>query len=199
MARARRLRAAVITSGGKTEERSAPVEVGVVWWPSQAGRRDVLRRAGVPRLLVIEEGPLPADLDEALEDWVRLPADEADIERRLEMLTARLPARAPSIDDYDVLYWGARWVALSEGEARIARVFVRHFGEVVPQATLLTGTSAEGDSTVEAVRVYVSRLRRRLAPLGLSITTVRSRGYSMGPKLRGSRANRTTSAPRRRR
>ena len=80
------------------------------------------------------------------------------------------------------MYWGASWVALSEGEARIARVFVEHFGEVVPQAALLAGTSAEGDSTVEAVRVYVSRLRRRLAPLGLSITTVRARGYSMGPK-----------------
>ena len=69
-------------------------------------------------------------------------------------------------------------VFLSLTDQRIAEVLVEHFGEVVSEETLLDHTRTDGRND-QTLRVNVSRLRRRIAPLGLAITCVRGHGYVM--------------------
>lgn len=67
----------------------AALGVEILAWPQDADRLEVLRAAGVPRLVMVpadEEAPL---LDGELEDWVRLPADGHECALRARRL-ARL-------------------------------------------------------------------------------------------------------------
>jgi DNA-binding winged helix-turn-helix (wHTH) protein len=56
-------------------------------------------------------------------------------------------------------------------------VLVAHFGDPVPEDTLLE--TWPDNSTHVALRVHVSRLRKQLAPLGLSIAFRRTKGYAL--------------------
>jgi hypothetical protein len=124
------------------EKRSIPtvtyVKVSLVRWPTESDRREALRQAGEPRLLLVEQGapPVPAD---HREDWIRLPADDVDLRVRVEALRRRLGAESPGtpgLDDDGVLRVGDRWVALPPVEARLAGVLVDRFGAVVSRDTL---------------------------------------------------------------
>lgn len=155
------------------------MKVSLVRWPAETERREALRLAGEPRLLLVEQGapPVPAD---HREDWIRLPADDVDLRVRVEALRRRLGAEtigAPHIDDDGVLRVSDRWVALPPVEARLAGVLVDRIGAVVSRDTLTRAGWPGGSSSRNALDVHVLRLRRRLAPLGLAIRTVRSRGY----------------------
>jgi hypothetical protein len=85
----------------------------------------------------------------------------------------------PEIDGHGVLRFGSGWVSLPPVEARLADALVVRFGAVVGRDTLRRSIwpgSAPGRNVLD---VHVLRLRRRLAPLGLAIRTVRSRGYML--------------------
>ena len=85
----------------------------------------------------------------------------------------------PEIDAHGVLRFGSGWVSLPPVEARLADALVVRFGAVVGRDTLRRSVwpgSAPGRNVLD---VHVLRLRRRLAPLGLAIRTVRSRGYML--------------------
>jgi Transcriptional regulatory protein, C terminal len=157
------------------------VKVSLVRWPAETERREALRQAGEPRLLLVEQGapPVPAD---HREDWIRLPADDVDLRVRVEALRRRLGAEAadsPHIDGDGVLRVSDRWVALPPVEARLAGVMVDRFGAVVSRESLTRVGWPGGSSSRNALDVHVLRLRRRLSPMGLAIRTVRSRGYLM--------------------
>lgn len=155
-----------------------PVEV--VRWPDETRRRERLVVAGEPRLLLVEDGQRPPVVIDCLEDWVRVPAPEQEVQARLDALEVRGKAHAhasPGLDDNGVLRFRDRWVALSPVEARLTQALLRRFGAVVSRESLIkAGWPGEGAAR-NALDVHVLRLRRRLAPLGLAIRTVRSRGY----------------------
>jgi DNA-binding winged helix-turn-helix (wHTH) protein len=88
---------------------------------------------------------------------------------------------APLLDNDGVLRFGGGWVSLPPIEARMAATMVDRFGAVVHRDTLAHAGWPQGAPGRNALDVHVLRLRRRLAPLGLSITTVRSRGYLLAP------------------
>ncbi len=136
--------------------------------------------AGEPRLLLVEDGQRPPLVIDCLEDWVRIPASEQEMQARLEALQVRGRAHAhdsPGLDEHGVLRFGDRWVALSPVEARLTEALLCRFGAVVGRDTLVkAGWPGEGAAR-NALDVHVLRLRRRLSPLGLVIRTVRSRGY----------------------
>jgi DNA-binding response OmpR family regulator len=69
-------------------------------------------------------------------------------------------------------------VFLSLTDQRIAEALIANFGHVVTEETLLdlTGPERRNDQTL---RVNLSRLRRRIAPLGLAVVCVRGHGYLM--------------------
>jgi Transcriptional regulatory protein, C terminal len=155
------------------------VEVALVHWPAEQDRREELRRAGQPRLLLVERGAPPIPTDE-LEDWIRLPADDLDLRVRVEALRRRTgndSGAVPALDDDGVLRLGDRWVSLPPVEARLTAALLERFGAVVSRDTLARSGWPGGSPGRNALDVHVLRLRRRLSPLRLAIRTVRSRGY----------------------
>jgi len=134
----------------------------------------------VPRLLLVDSDASPPDPLDCLEDWVRVPADEADVGARvagLGLRAARHAEPAPVIDDDGVLRYRTRWTPLPPVEARITAQLVDRFGGVVSREALARAGWPEGAPGRNALDVHMLRLRRRLEPVRLAIRTVRSRGY----------------------
>ena len=156
------------------------MDVVLVRGPAEEERRAHLADQGVPRLLLVEDGAAPPIAIDDLEDWIRVPADEVDLHARVENLNRRSRSRVASIPDLDadgVLRVGTSWVPLPPVEARLTAVLVERFGTVVSREALARAGWPDGAPGRNALDVHVLRLRRRVAPLGLAIRTVRSRGY----------------------
>jgi DNA-binding winged helix-turn-helix (wHTH) protein len=171
------------------------VDVVLLRWPLERERREQLEREDRLRLLLVEsdaEPPLPAD---CLEDWIRVPADEADVRARIDALTRRYAAHRhdlPNLDRDGVLRFGGAWVPLPPVEARLMEALVGRFGAVVSREQLARAGWPEGAPGRNALDVHVLRLRRRISTLGLAIKTVRSRGYlleSEPPGVHGAGPN----------
>jgi two-component system OmpR family response regulator len=156
------------------------VDVVFVRWPQEAARRDRLAMAGIPRLLLVDDGTRPPDPVDCLEDWTRIPTDDADIRARADAIARRAALHAsplPAVDEDGVLRYGTRWTSLPPVEARLTEALVDRFGSVVSRDMLAGAGWPEGAPGRNALDVHVLRLRRRLSPVGLAIRTVRSRGY----------------------
>lgn len=156
------------------------VDVTLVRWPSEAGRRTRLAAAGQPRLLLVDDGSPPPSLADCLEDWIRLPAPDEDMRCRVAALASRAGAHqpaAPTLDGDGVLRNGDGWVSLPPVEARLTGTLLTRYGAVVSRENLSRSGWPQGAPGRNALDVHVLRLRRRLQPLGLVIRTVRSRGY----------------------
>ncbi|MGF1597092.1 MAG: winged helix-turn-helix domain-containing protein [Acidimicrobiales bacterium] len=155
------------------------MQVELVYWPAEADRRRELSEGAQPRILLVGEGePAPITVD-PLEDWIRLPADERDLQVRVETLTRRLDVE-PVLDDDGVLHHRHNWTALPPIEARLTQTLLARFGKVVSREALLRQGWPDEEPKRNVLDVHVLRLRRRLEPLGLTIRTVRKRGYVLG-------------------
>ena len=158
------------------------LNVEVLMWPADAQRLAELRDTRIPRLLVVADGdgelPVPTD---CLEDWVTTDAPEWEIDARRRALTRRADHHAvrPLLDEDGLLHHRDAWVSLSPVEQSLASMMLNRFGAVVTRDMLADGAWPTGVPTRNALDVHVLRLRRRIAPLGLEIRTVRSRGYLM--------------------
>lgn len=86
----------------------------------------------------------------------------------------------PVLDDHGLLRLGDRWVAISDAQLPVVRLLLDRFGRVVSTAAIVDACVASGHSGSEAsVRSLLSRLKRRVADLGLRIHTVRGRGFML--------------------
>ncbi len=156
------------------------MDVVLLRWPLERVRRDELARADRPRLLLVEAGAAPPVVDSPLEDWIRVPAEDADVRARVETLARRTNEATrsrPELDPDGVLRFAGAWVSLPPVEARLTAALIGRYGAVVSREVLASAGWPEGAPGRNALDVHVLRLRRRLAPLGLSIKTVRARGY----------------------
>jgi hypothetical protein len=167
-------------SGNRASVASCAVDVVLLRWPLEQERRDVLASQGRPRVLLVEgDEPAPVVVD-CLEEWVRMPASEADIDARCRTVVERavqhLPVR-PELDPDGVLRSGPGWVSLPPVEARLMAALLDRFGAVVSRDQLARSGWPKGAPGRNALDVHMLRVRRRIAPLGLVIKTVRSRGY----------------------
>ena len=157
-------------------------DVVLLRWPLERERRDDLAATGRPRLLLVEDGAAPPDPEDCVEDWIRVPAADADVNVRVRGLLERCRAHtttAPVLDHDGVLRFGSSWVSLPPVESRLTVALLERFGAVVSRETLSRAGWPEGAPGRNALDVHVLRLRRRLAPVALAIRTVRSRGYLM--------------------
>jgi two-component system, OmpR family, response regulator len=159
-----------------------PVEL--VRWPDEARLRTALARAAVPRLLLVApDAPAPTDL--ALdEDWIRLPAEPADVSRRAEQLaraTALLAAEPVFVDDERVLHRAGARVPLPATAAAILAVLLERRGTVVTVDELERLVWAGAAPSLDSVHTAVSRLRRRLAGVHLRVRSVRDVGFVLDP------------------
>jgi DNA-binding response OmpR family regulator len=155
-------------------------DVAVLVWPSDAAETRRRTRDDAPCLFLVEPGAEPPRLLACLHDWTWASADDAEIEARVVALAdraARHPSR-PTVDTFGELIHRGRSLFLSPLDQRVAETLVERFGAVVKEEALLAAVWPQGGSR-QALRVHMSRLRRRLAPLGLVITCVRGSGYIM--------------------
>lgn len=155
--------------------------VRLVRWPEERELLERLRAEGTPRLLLVRP-PAPApEVMECEEDWVRLPADDGDVRARMLALAARSSRHRPGprVGADGRLRFGSKWIALSPIELRLARVLVDRFGEVVESSELAGAAWPDEAINEGALRVHLTRLRRRLRTLGLEVQNVRGRGYLM--------------------
>ncbi len=160
--------------------RGMDVDVALVQWPSEDGKRQALASAWIPRLLLVAQEAEPPELLDHLEDWVRLPASSADTRARVEALAQRanaLTPLTPVLEDDRLLRFRNAQLQVSELHGRLLATLVEHFGKVVDRPTLLRRGWPNETPTDNTLDVQIARLRRRLAPLGLQIRTVRSRGF----------------------
>jgi hypothetical protein len=158
-------------------------EITVLCWPDESGRLDDLRRLGLPRLVVVgATGNPPAGRGE-LEDWVRLPVEDRDVQARLLVLRERALQRPPRpvLDGSGRLIFSGRWVALSRTEERLACPLVERFGQVVHYDELLAAGWPDGGTDLGTFRPRLSRLRRHCLGLGLEVVNVRGAGHVLQP------------------
>jgi DNA-binding response OmpR family regulator len=157
------------------------MDVVLVRWPSEEKKVADLRREGRPRLLLVDGDSAPPVTGDALEDWIRVPAREADLRARITSLSMRTVTRpfdlAPELDGDGVLRFRGQWVSLPPVEARLTEAMLDRFSSVVSRDALTASGWPGGAPGRNALDVHVLRLRRRLEPVGLVIRTVRSRGY----------------------
>jgi hypothetical protein len=155
--------------------------VRLVRWPEERELLEQLRAEHAPRLLLVRP-PAPAPIvDECEEDWVRLPADDGDVRARVLALAARSSRHRPGprVGPDGRLRYDGNWIALSPIEHRLARVLAERFGEVVEGDLLARAAWPENGANEGALRVHLTRLRRRLRALSLDVQNVRGRGYLM--------------------
>ncbi|MDZ7734378.1 MAG: helix-turn-helix domain-containing protein [Acidimicrobiia bacterium] len=156
------------------------MDVTLVRWPDEGDRRQLLREQGRPRLLLVDDGPPPSPTADCFEDWIRVPADELEVRSRVEALRLRYEDHGPSVpelDDDGVVRFGGDWTSVPPVEARLLAALIERYGAVVSREALSRAGWPGGAPGRNALDVHVLRLRRRLAGVGLQITTVRSRGY----------------------
>jgi DNA-binding response OmpR family regulator len=154
--------------------------VSMLPWPQRQGDREDLARQGVPRLLLVAADSPPPVCTETLEDWVRLPVDALDLRFRLQALAQRQRARTPpTVDSYGILRQDHTLVFLAPAEQRLASALVEHFGEVVPLQTIREHGRDETEPSLTSLRVHTTRLRQRIASLGLRISCIKGVGYIM--------------------
>jgi Transcriptional regulatory protein, C terminal len=171
---------------GSCTERSGatPAEVVLLRWPADGAERMSLAAGHVPRLLLVDDDALPPTGGDCLEDWIRLPAPEFDLQARIDLLRARSrvhrPIR-PVIDDHGLVHFGPERVRVAPVEARLAEALISGFGAVVSRDDLVQSVWPDSTPRRNDLDVHVLRLRRRLIPLGLAIRTVRSHGYILEP------------------
>ena len=173
----------VIELASSSEDRIDATRVAMLWWPEDAAALPALRATGVPRLLLVAADAEPPEVVEG-EDWIRRPALDADVRARATTLAARAQPQsvpAPVTTDGRLHYRG-RWVPLSETERSLAQVLSAHFGDLVelPELVRADGLSLSDGS----VRVHLTRLRKRILPIGLVVKAVRGRGYVLDDERR---------------
>ncbi len=84
----------------------------------------------------------------------------------------------PQLDEFDILRRGPHWTALAPIEAGIISVLLSRSGRVVRRSEF-AGVWPQGMPAPRAVDARLTRLRARIAPLGLEINTVRARGLRL--------------------
>jgi hypothetical protein len=151
--------------------------VVVAHWPEDAARATELARARTPRLFLVAPEADPPEATDDLCAWVRLPAHERDVQALIVELRSRASVDRPILGDHGLLWRGKRWVALSPIEARLTEAFIARPGRVLSRARLEKTGWPGGSPNDRSVDARIKALRRRIAPVGLRIHTVRGQGY----------------------
>ncbi|UYM03656.1 winged helix-turn-helix domain-containing protein [Solicola gregarius] len=152
-------------------------------WPLQYCERDRFLSNRTPVLWVAESNAEAPECIDPLEDWVRPPLKQGDVDARVESLIQRARnEQIPAISPDNVLCTHAARLPLADTEAAIMHVLVDNFQRVASRDQLIERAwGEECDDHRNALDLRILRLRRRIKPLKLSIVTVWGRGYLLEP------------------
>lgn len=156
--------------------------VRIVQWPDEAELFGSLAESNEPVLAVVADGVQPPVTSECSQDWIRADAPDHELRARLRQVllrSARHGAALPRLDEFGLMHFGLRSVALSRLEARISSLLVEHFGDVVSRDDLLDRGWPGGARHPNLLVLCISRLRRRTREVGLEIVAVPGHGYVM--------------------
>lgn len=160
-----------------SEEDSA---VRVVQWPAEKSSVDALVAAGTPFVALVADGAEPPLGTDCLHDWMWASGDEVELRYRLRQVALRAGRHRigpPRLDEHGILSFGMRSVGLPAREAQVAGVLLRRFGDVVTKDEVIAAVSPSGLRRPTLLATHVSRLRRRIAPLGLEVAAAAGAGY----------------------
>jgi two-component system, OmpR family, response regulator len=129
-------------------------------------------------------------LDLGADDYLAKPFDVREFEARVRSLLRRQAGlRASNISlgalqlDLTTRQFSAQGAALDipPRERALLELLIMRAGKVVAKEAIVQSlTSLDDMLSDNAIEQYVSRLRRRIAPLGLELRTVRGIGYLLG-------------------
>ena len=152
-------------------------------WPLQYCERDRFLSNRTPVLWVAESNAEAPECTDPLEDWVRPPLKQSDVDARVESLIQRARnEQIPAISPDNVLCTNAARLPLADTEAAIMHVLVDNFQRVASRDQLIERAwGEECDDHRNALDLRILRLRRRIKPVRLAIVTVWGRGYLLEP------------------
>jgi DNA-binding winged helix-turn-helix (wHTH) protein len=162
-------------------------------WPDEHETGAALVARGRPCVWLVPRGAAPPEDWDDIEDWVRVPADPADLMARVAAVAARASVSPVvfHVDGDDLLWCDDRCVALSALEGRLMRALVRSARQVVSYASLVAeGWPGGARDPKTALPAPIKLLRRKIAALDFSIHTVPGRGYLLEPPARGRSVSR---------
>ncbi|MCW7537770.1 response regulator transcription factor [Aquabacterium sp. A7-Y] len=153
-------------------------------WRSRGARLPVLILTARDDLSDRVEG-----LDSGADDYLVKPFDLPELLARLRALQRRAAGRAEDrlvlgeleldVRHRELRHRGER-VHLSPREQALTELLMARAGRVVPKDHIVSTLSSwETDFSENSVEVYIHRLRKRFAELGVTIKTVRGFGYLM--------------------
>ena len=126
-------------------------------------------------------------LDLGADDYLIKPFDIGEFEARIRSLLRRQAGLRNSTVSFGdlVLDQTARSFSLADQpldlparERGLLELLIMRAGKVVARESIIQSlTSLEDDLSANAIEQYVSRLRKRLAPVGLTVRTARGIGY----------------------
>jgi two-component system OmpR family response regulator len=128
-------------------------------------------------------------LDAGADDYLAKPFQLAELEARVRALTRRGMSGAPTLVKHGRLSFdqvgrvaavdGER-LELSARELNLLEVFLQRPGRLVHKDQLVEHLCEWGEEvSTNAIEVYVHRLRKKLEPCGVRISTVRGVGYCL--------------------
>lgn len=128
-------------------------------------------------------------LDSGADDYLVKPFQVAELEARVRALTRRGRAGGPTLIKHGRLSFdlvgrfakldGER-LDLSARELALLELFLHRPGHLVRKEQLVDHLCEWGDEvSANAIEVYVHRLRKKLVPGGVKISTVRGVGYCL--------------------
>lgn len=128
-------------------------------------------------------------LDAGADDYLVKPFQLAELEARVRALTRRGMSGASTLIRHGRLSFdlvgrsadlGGERLDLSARELSLLELFVQRPGQLVPKDRLVDHLCEWGEEvSANAIEVYVHRLRKKLAPAGVKIATVRGVGYCL--------------------